>query len=101
QTHAQIYYAAEALGALDAMHPAAFDAIHQRGNYLQTQDAVKELFVANGVSAEDFDKTWNSFTVTSKTKQAGTRMREYQVRGVPSLVVNCKYLVTSGEGVAT
>lgn len=101
ETHAQIYYAAEALGALDTVHPAAFDAIHQRNNYLQTPEAVKQLFVSNGVDADEFDKAWNSFSVTSKTKQAGTRMREYGVRGVPSLVVNGKYLITAGGAVAT
>lgn len=93
ETHAQIYYTAEALGVLDKTHAATFTAIHQRGNYLQTQDQARELFVAQGVDAAEFDKAWSSFAVTSNVKKAGTRMRDYGVRGVPSLVVNGKYRI--------
>lgn len=94
EVHAQIYYAAEALGVLEKIHPVAFTEIHQKGNYLQTEAEVKALFVAQGVSAEDFDKTWKSFAVTSAVKKAGTRMRDYGVRGVPGLVINGKYRIT-------
>jgi protein dithiol oxidoreductase (disulfide-forming) len=99
QTHAQIYYAAEALGAIDKIHDAAFDAIHQKRNYLDTAEAVKALFVAQGVSAEDFDKTWDSFAMTSAVKKASTRMRDYGVSSVPCLVVNGKYLVSINDSV--
>jgi thiol:disulfide interchange protein DsbA len=98
EVHAQIYYAAEALGVVDKVHPVAFNEIHQKGNYLQTEAEVKALFTAQGVSEADFDKTWASFSVTSAVKKAGTRMRDYGVRGVPALIVNGKYLVTGDAG---
>jgi thiol:disulfide interchange protein DsbA len=99
--HAQIFFTAETLGVLDKIHSVAFNEIHQKQNYLQTQDEVRAMFVAQGVSAEDFDKTWSSFGVTSSVKKAGTKMRDYGVRGVPNLIVNGKYRVTVGDGVAT
>jgi thiol:disulfide interchange protein DsbA len=101
ETHAQIYYAADALGVFDKIHGQAFSAIHQKGNYLQTEAEVKTLFVSQGVNPEEFDKVWKSFAVTSAVKQAGTRMRDYGIRGVPNLVVNGKYRVTVGGAVAT
>lgn len=101
EIHAQIYYVAEALGALDKVHGAAFNAIHQKGNYLENGEAVKALFVAQGVKAEDFDKTWDSFAMTSAVKKAGTRMRDYGVSSVPCLVVNGKYLITINDSVKT
>ena len=101
ETHAQIYYVAEALGALDKVHGAAFDAIHQKGNYLEDVKAIKALFVAQGVSAEDFDKTWGSFAMTSAVKKASTRMREYGVSSVPCLIVNGKYLISNNDNVKT
>lgn len=101
EVHAQIFYAAEALGVLDDIHPAAFSEIHQSRNYLQTEDAVKEMFLDEGVSGDDFDKAWKSFSVSSAVKRAGTRMRDYGVRGVPSMVVNGKYLVSVGGSVPT
>ncbi len=101
EVHAQIYYVGEALGALDKVHGATFDAIHQKGNYLEDGEAVKALFVAQGVSAEDFDKTWDSFAMTSAVKKAATRMREYGVSSVPCLIVNGKYMITINDGVTT
>jgi len=101
EVHAQIYYAAEALGVLASIHPLTFTEFHQRGNYLQTEAEVKALFVAQGVTAEDFDKTWKSFSVTSAVKQAGTRMREYGIRGVPNMIVNGKYRITTNDAVTT
>jgi len=101
EIHAQIYYAAEALGVFDDIHSAAFHEIHQNRNYLQSEEAVKALFVGQGVSGEDFDKTWSSFSVTSAVKRANTRFRDYGANGVPSMVVNGKYLVSVGGAVAT
>lgn len=101
ETHAQIYYVAQALGVLDKVHSVAFDEIHQKRNYLDNEKAIKDLFLAQGVSAEDFDKNWGSFAMTSAVKKAGTRMREYGVSSVPCLIVNGKYLVTINEGVTT
>ena len=101
ETHAKIYYVAEELGALDKIHGAAFDAIHQRGNYLQTEEAVRQFFVAQGVDPAEFDEAWSSFGINSAVRQAGARMRDYGVRGVPSLVVNGKYLITAGGAVPT
>ena len=101
EVHAQIYYAAEALGVTADIHDVAFNEIHQRRNYLQDEAAVKEIFVREGVASEDFDRAWKSFSVVSAVKRAGTRMRDYGVRGVPSMVVNGKYLVSVGGSVPT
>ena len=101
EIHAQIYYAAEALGVTGKIHDVAFNEIHQRRNYLQTEDAIKDMFVSQGVAPADFDKAWKSFSVSSAVKRANTRMRDYGVRGVPSIVVNGKYLVSVGGVVPT
>jgi thiol:disulfide interchange protein DsbA len=101
KTHAQIYYTAVELNVFDKIHSQAFSAIHQKGNYLQTQDEVRALFVEQGIAAADFDKAWGSFTVTSGVRQADTRMREYGVRGVPNLIVNGKYRITVNDVVTS
>jgi len=101
EIHAQIFYAAEALGFTGKIHDVAFNEIHRNRNYLQTEEVVKDMFVNAGVAPDAFDKAWKSFSVTSAVKRAGTRMRDYGVRGVPSMVVNGKYLVSVGGPVAT
>lgn len=97
EVHAQIFYTAETLGAFDKIHGPAFRAIHQQGNYLQTEEEVQALFVANGVAAADFQKAWKSFGVSSSVKKARSNMSAYGIRGVPNLVVNGKYRIT-GDG---
>ena len=96
-THAQIYYTATTMGIWDKIHDVAFNEIHQKGNYLQTQDAVRGMFVAQGADPAEFDKAWSSFSVSSDVKRASTRMRDYGISGVPSLIVNGKYRVIAGE----
>lgn len=101
ETHAQIYYVSEALGVFEQTHEAVFNEIHQERNYLQTEEQVKDFFVGKGVDPAEFDKAWNSFSVTSAVKRAGTRMRDYGIQGVPNMVVNGKYRVSVGDGVST
>jgi thiol:disulfide interchange protein DsbA len=101
KTHAQIYYTAMELGAFDKIHSVAFNEIHQKRNRLQTPEEIRAMFEAQGIAAADFDKAWASFQVNSAVRQADTRMRAYGVRGVPNLIVNGKYRVTTGEGVPT
>ena len=101
EVHAQIYYAAEALGVREDIHPVAFNEIHQKRNYLQTEEAVKEMFTGEGVASDDFDKVWKSFSVSSAVKRAATRMRDYGAQSVPCMVVNGKYLVSLGGSVPT
>ena len=97
ETHAQIYYVATALGVFDKIHAVTFNEFHQKRNYLQTQEAVRDMFVAQGVDPAEFDKTWTSFSVSSDVKRAATRMRDYGITGVPSLIVNGKYRVIVGD----
>lgn len=96
EVHARIFYTAQALDVFEEVHPKAFDEIHQRGNYLQNEEQISELFTSVGVSEEDFESAWSSFSVNSSVSRAGSRMRDYGVRGVPSLIVNGKYRVSAG-----
>lgn len=97
KVHAQIYYTELALGTLGKTHKVIFDAIVQGRSRLDTQDEIRKVFVAQGISPADFDKAWTSFGVNSQVKQADARMMEYGISGVPNLIVNGKYRI---EGVS-
>jgi thiol:disulfide interchange protein DsbA len=101
KTHAQIYYTAVELNVFDKVHNVVFNEFHEKRNYLQTVDPIRALFVAQGVNAADFDKAWASFQVNSAVRQADSRMRAYGVRGVPNLIVNGKYRITTNANVPT
>jgi thiol:disulfide interchange protein DsbA len=91
QIHARVMYTAEALGKLDEMHTGIFEAIHQRGSQLTSEDELVELFAKYDVSEEQFREAFNSFGVSSSVKRAENLGRRYGVRSVPVLIVNGKY----------
>jgi len=88
---AKAYYTAELLGALDKTHRALFDAIHEQRAKMTNESMVRAFFMQQGVSAGDFDKTFNSFAVSVKLNNARMMTRKYAITGVPTLIVNGKY----------
>jgi len=101
EVHAQVYYTAEAMDALDIVHEPVFNAINIEGNRLQNENQIGALFAEYGISEDDFSKAFNSFTVRTKVNQAKQRMQAYEIRSTPNMIVNGKYLVTTGETVRT
>jgi len=101
EVHAQVYYTAEAMDALDIVHEPVFNAINIEGNRLQNENQIGALFAEYGISEDDFSKAFNSFTVRTKVNQAKQRMQAYEIRSTPNMIVNGKYHVTTGETVRT
>jgi thiol:disulfide interchange protein DsbA len=93
--HAAAFYTAETLGVLDTMHDVIFQAMNVDRKQLATQAEIEALFTANGVSAEDFNKTFNSFGVGSQVRQAGSLAKAAKITGTPALVVDGKYHVSA------
>jgi len=89
--HAQAFYAAEALGKGEEMHAPFFSEMHERNNYLQSEDAIAAFFSKFGVGREEFDKAFDSFSVHTKLQRADELARRYQVDSTPTIVVNGKY----------
>ena len=94
EVYAKAYYAAEALGVLDKVHNAFFDAIHVNKNPLNTVAAVVKVVEQQGVDGQAFKKAMKSFTVAAKVRRAKELMGRYRVRGTPSMVVNGKYITS-------
>jgi thiol:disulfide interchange protein DsbA len=96
KAHARLYYTLEALGRQDLV-AKAFDAIAQQrvplaGSGEQESFKLQQKFATdNGVTADDFAKAYNSFTVNSKLMRAEEITQRYRVEGVPFIIVNGKY----------
>jgi len=101
--HAQTYYTAELLekngmiADLAAFNTAAFTEYHRRGNRLTRIEAIQKLFERFNVSAEEFDKTWNSFPVNQKMRVGADLARRYGITSVPTIVVNGKYRTSAAD----
>ncbi len=96
--HARLFYTLEALGKLDEVHQAIFTEMHVNKKQLVNEAEILNFVVRNGVSGDDFKKTFRSFAVESKLKRAENLTKRYRVQSVPVLVINGKYL-TTGDGV--
>ena len=94
ELHAKAYYTAEALGVLDKMHKVLFQAMNVDRKPLASQKEIAALFVANGVSEEDFNKAFSSFGVNSQVKQGIAMAKAAQITGTPALMVNGKYHIS-------
>ena len=95
ELHARAFYTAEVLGVLDEMNLVLFQAMNVDGKRLTSEAEIQELFVANGVEAEDFAKAFKSFGVSSQVNQASARARAAQITGTPAIMVNGKYHVST------
>jgi thiol:disulfide interchange protein DsbA len=97
---ARAFYAAEALGVSDKMHPALFKAIHEEQLELRSNEQWAEFFAGLGVSEADFLKAWDSIEVATKVREAMAQVQNYGIEGVPAVIIGGKYQTSAGmEGV--
>jgi len=96
ELHARGFYTAELLGVTDKIHKPLFERIHKEKKQIRNLAQLKEFFVAQGVSAQDFENTYKSFAVITKTNRAKQAAGLYGIKGVPALVVNGKYRTSAG-----
>jgi thiol:disulfide interchange protein DsbA len=96
QVHARAFYTARALNVIDELHTAFFREIHINGNYLLSQEALADFFASHGVSADDFNAAYESFSVNSFMNRAEDLSRRYRIASVPTVIVNGKYTTDAG-----
>lgn len=88
-----VYYAAEELELLPQLHKRIFRAIHDGGRNLVVRDELARFLRAQGQDAEAFIEAMDSPRVKSRLVSADARQKRYQVRSVPTLIVNGTYMV--------
>ena len=93
QAHQRIAVTLQALGKSDDLDDKVFSAIQDQGRALTTDDKIGEFMVENDVDKAAWDKTFKSFDVNANIVTADTLFKNYQLDGVPALIVNGKYVV--------
>ncbi len=91
KVHAQAFYTAEMLGVSDKIHRPLLDAMHKHKRQFGDAAAMRAFFLEQGVSGDDFDKTFESFMVMSKVARAEQLTRKSGIRGVPAMVIDGRY----------
>ncbi|HDL5876929.1 TPA: DsbA family protein [Mannheimia haemolytica] len=80
---------AMALGAEDKVKTALFEAAQK--DAFKSMDDIRAVFIANSISAEQFDSGINSFAVNGLVNKQVQLAEDFQIRGVPAFFVNGQY----------
>lgn len=95
--YAKLFYTAEAMGMLEKLHPAIFNAVHVQRIDLSKEKNLQEWVAKQGIDSTKFFAMYNSFSVNSKTQRAKQLTRTFAITGVPSIAVDGKYLTSPAQ----
>jgi len=90
----KLYYTLEAMGRLGDLHPKVFHAIHVERKPLDTDAAITDYMVSQGMDKAKFLEVYNSFGVQTKVKRASQLQEAYKIDGVPTLAIDGRYLTS-------
>jgi len=96
--HARLFFTLALLNKFDALHGITFKEIHENHNPLVAQSATetenlqRAWLKKNGISDKDIDGVYHSFGMENELRKAEEFTRRYKVTGVPTFVINGKYV---------
>lgn len=94
----KLFYAIDAIGATDHLHDKAYDAIHRDKIDLNAESVLFDWIEKQGVEKKKFENAYSSFGVQNQVSKSTQMSRQYQLTGVPALVVDGKYLTSAKMG---
>jgi thiol:disulfide interchange protein DsbA len=92
EIQARTYYALTNMGVIEDLHEKIFAAIHNDKKKLNTKEQLTDFVVQNGVDRKKFEEEYKSFSVDTMVRKAKKKQTAFKIQGVPSIVVNGKYL---------
>jgi thiol:disulfide interchange protein DsbA len=93
QKPAQLFYALNALGKVDSLDAAIFNAIHRENVDFSTDERVIDWVSKRGVDRTEFANAFNAFSIKSFVTRGDQLAKTYRIAGVPTLAVDGKYMV--------
>jgi thiol:disulfide interchange protein DsbA len=88
---ARVFYTFVALGLVDSLHEAYFEAIHTDRKRIVTVEQLADWVADKGQDPQQILDTFNSFGVDSMVAHAADMSSRYETDGVPTIIVDGKY----------
>ena len=88
---ARVFYTFVALGLVDSLHEAYFEAIHTDRKRIVTVEQLADWVADKGQDPQQILDTFNSFGVDSLVAHAADMSGRYETDGVPTIIVDGKY----------
>jgi protein dithiol oxidoreductase (disulfide-forming) len=95
---ARAYFALAAMGSVQKVDEALFDAIHVQNQKLGNREALVAWITARGIDPARFSALLDSAEVDRQVKAADARVLGYKVPGIPAIIVDGRYLVEMHPG---
>ncbi|MBA2817944.1 thiol:disulfide interchange protein DsbA [Candidatus Pantoea persica] len=93
-THA--WAVAMALGVEDKITAPLFDGIQKTQTITDAASLKSAFTAAAGISPAEYDAAWKSFAVKAMVVQQEKAASDVDLRGVPAMFVNGKYMINNG-----
>ncbi len=91
---ARTFYALELIGQRKKLHDALFNAWHVDNIDLSDEARITKFVAQRGVDGKKFGDAYNAFAIQSKVTRSRQMAQSYDIRGVPTLIVDGKYRIT-------
>lgn len=92
--HSQLFYALEAMGKGDALNEKVMYAMHKENKRLLNETEIADWVASQGIDRNTFLATYRSFAVISKARAAKQMAEAYRIDGVPTIVMQGKYVTS-------
>ena len=89
----EAYYLAQKFSVTKQVHGNIFSRIHEKEGAFTRPEQLKDFFVSQGLNGKDVEAAMNSADAKLALMNYDTQAQLAEIRGVPSIVVNGKYLV--------
>ena len=97
QTHARLYYTVRSMGLEDKVHGGIFSEIQNRRNQLRDSEQMAEFLNREfGIEPAAFNKAFKAFGVNHQLQKAFSKLKGYELSGVPAIVIDGRYVVEPG-----
>jgi thiol:disulfide interchange protein DsbA len=92
---AKLFYTLEATGHLARLHWPVYDNFHFDGIKLNEEAVMVDWVSHNGVDKEKFISAYHSPEIQAKLAAAREMTRDYEIKGVPSIVIDGKFVTSA------
>ncbi len=92
--HGKAFYTMKSLDVPEQAYDAFFQSIHVKRKQINSLNALVSFLSAYDKSEEEVTSAFNSFEIDSKVRAAKKISKQSGATGVPSIVVDGKYLTT-------
>jgi len=93
---AKIYYTLEAIGEVGRLHGAVYRAYHVDRLAINQEDVIADWAEKHGIPRDKFMAIYRGDETRKKVERARRMTLDYDIQSTPSIVVDGRYLTSSG-----